>query len=268
MKKTMFAGSGILTALAKVVRGISYPSVVGIVTLTSLTLAPCSRASNIFQTGFEASGVPAYATGQLSGQNGWGGTTAAIVENSTVFSGLQAVSLDSTGLSGQSLIGENLTYNSIGNPDQTVVFDVEFMESDSGSRSNWNPVNVGANGIYITQIVVQTDGDAVLGVLGGSVGSIPVSRGTWNNFELALNFQTDTVSGYVNSQLLGSGTFAHATTDLTRVNLGLNSAPNGDTGFFDQLSVTSTPEPGYAGLVAAGLALMAFRARPGKRASR
>ena len=79
-----------------------------------------------------------------------------------------------------------------------------------------------------------------------------------------LDFQTQTVTGYVNSQLLGSGTFANPTTVLSRVNLGLNGAPNGDAGCFDQLSITSTPEPGYAGLVAAGLALIAVRARAGK----
>jgi hypothetical protein len=234
-----------------------------------LSLAPLSQAGTIFQTGFESSEVPAYSTGQLSGQNGWSGTTAAVVENSTVFSGLQAVSLASTGLSGQSLIGQNLTYNSSTDPNKIVVFDDEFMESSSGSQSNWNPLNVGANGQYITQIIVQTNGNAVLGVLGGPVGSIPVTRGTWNDFQLVLNFQNQTVSGYVDSQLLGSGSFANPTTVLSRVNLGLNSAPNGDTGFFDQLSVTSqSPEPGYAGLVAAGLAFMAFRARAGKRASR
>jgi hypothetical protein len=108
--------------------------------------------------------------------------------------------------------------------------------------------------------VVQTDGDAVLGVLGPAVGSIPVSTGTWNDFRLVLDFQTQTVTGYVNSQLLGSGSFANPTTVLTRVNIGLNGAPNGDAGYFDQLSITSVPEPGYAALLAAGFALIAVRA--------
>jgi hypothetical protein len=243
---------------------ISSASSAGLLILTMLCLTPVSHAGTILQTGFESSEVPSYSTGQISGTNGWSGTTAAVVENSTVFSGLQAVSLDSTGLPGQSLIGHNLTYDSNSDPDQIVVFDVEFMESSSGSLSNWNPVNVGANGQVITQIVVQTNGDAVLGVLGPAVGSIPVSRGTWNDFRLVLDFQTQTATGYVNSQFLGSGTFANPTTVLTRVNLGLNGKPNGDTGYFDQLSVTSTPEPGYAGLVAGGLALIAVRARAGK----
>ncbi len=75
----------------------------------------------------------------------------------------------------------------------------------------------------------------MLGVLGGAVGSIAVSTGTWNDFRLVLDFQTQTVTGYVDSQLLGSGTFANPTTVLSRVNIGLNGAPNGDTGYFDQL---------------------------------
>ncbi len=265
MNKTMAAEPGRRIRLAIAVRGISSASSAFLVILTMLCLTPLSQAGTIFQTGFESSEVPSYSTGQLSGNNGWAGTTAAVVENSTVFSGLQAVSLDTTGLAGQSLIGHNLTYDSSSDPNQIVVFDIEFMESTSGNRSNWDPLNVGANGLVVAQIVVQTNGNAVLGVLGPSVGSIPVSRGTWNDFQLVLDFQTQTVTGYVNSQLLGSGTFANPTTVLTRVNIGLNSAPNGDSGYFDQLSVSSIPEPGYAGLVAAGLALIAVRARAGKR---
>jgi hypothetical protein len=234
--------------------------------LTAISLTPISQAAVILQTGFESSEVPGYSTGQLSGQNGWAGSTVAVVENSTVFSGLQAVSMDSTGLSGQNLFGHNLTYDSSSDPNQIVVFDIQFMESTTGNRSNWDAINVGANGVYITQLIVQTNGLAVLGVDSGAVGSIPVSRGTSNDFQLVLDFQTQTVSGYVNSQLLGSGSFANPTTVLTRVNLGENSSPNGDSGFFDQLSVTSVPEPGYAGLVTAGLAIIAFRSR--KRASR
>ena len=260
MKKTTAAELRIRTGLAIGERGISSASSAGLLMLTMLCLAPVSHAGTIFQTGFESSDVPAYSTGQLSGNNGWIGTAAAVVENSTVFSGSQALSLNSTGLTMQSLIGHNLTYDSSSDPDQTVVFDVEFMESSSGSRSNWNPLNVGANGLVIAQIVVQTNGDAVLGLLGPAVGSIPVSTGTWNDFRLVLDFQTQTVTGYVNSQLLGSGTFANPTTVLGRVNIGLNSAPGGDTGYFDQLSITSVPEPGYAGLVAAGFVLIAVRA--------
>jgi hypothetical protein len=242
---------------------LAIASSAGLVILTLLCLTPVSHAATVFQTGFESSEVPSYSAGQLSGENGWAGTTSAVVENSTVFSGSLAVSLDSTGMTGQSLIGHSLTYDSATDPDQIVVFDIEFMESTTGNRSNWNPLNVGANGQVVTQIVVQTDGDAVLGVLGPAVGSIAVSRGTWNDFRLVLDFQTDTVTGYVNSQLLGSGTFANPTTVLTRVNIGLNGSPQGDTGYFDQLSVTTIPEPGYAGLVAVGLALIAVRVRAG-----
>jgi hypothetical protein len=178
MKKTMAAELGRRT---------------GLVILTMLCLTPVCHAGVIFQTGFESSGVPSYSTGQLSGTNGWAGTTAAVVENSTVFSGLQAVSLDSAGLTGQNLVGQNLTYNSSTDPDQLVVFDIEFMESSSGMQSNWDPLNVGANGQVVAQIIVQKDGDAVLGALGAAVGSIAVSAGTWNDFRLVLDFQTQTV---------------------------------------------------------------------------
>ena len=132
----MAAELGRRTRLAIAARGISSVFSAGLVILTTLCLTPVSHAATIFQTGFESSEVPSYSTGQLSGENGWAGTTAAVVENSTVFSGLQAVSLDSTGLTGHSLIGHELTYSSNSNPDQIVIFAVEFMESSSGSQFN------------------------------------------------------------------------------------------------------------------------------------
>jgi len=47
------------------------------------------------QTGFE----PAlYTIGQLKTQDGWGGTTATLVQNTTVQSGLQALGLNASGL--------------------------------------------------------------------------------------------------------------------------------------------------------------------------
>ncbi len=109
MKEPMAAVLRRRTRLPIPMRAISATSSAGFVILTMFCLPHTARAGIIYQTGFESSELPPYSTGQLTGNNGWVGAAAAVVENSTVFSGSQAVSLDSTGLARQSLIGHNLT---------------------------------------------------------------------------------------------------------------------------------------------------------------
>lgn len=231
-------------------------------TLTAVTQA---SASVVFQTGFEPSPTetPGYDLGELAGQNGWFGASGVTVENSTVFSGSQAVSYSATGLSGPNIIGHPLTYNSVANPDQIVTIDMKFEESATGERSVWDAVDVYGNPgfTFIAQIVVGTLGNASAGF--GTL--VPVTRGTWNDYQLTLNFATGVVSASVNSQSLGSGTFT--ATSLYTVDLGINSSPGSDTGFWDQVSVTetaATPEPGSAGLLLAAIGLMVARKSSGR----
>jgi hypothetical protein len=226
--------------------------------LCALSVTPLLHAGVIFQTGFESTDAPAYATGQLAGQNGWTGLTTPVVENSTVFSGSQAVSFASTGLSGQNLIRNPITYNSLTDPAQTVVYDIHFMESTTGTASNWTVVGTSGAGGFIGAIVLTGSTGLVNDGYGNSVA---VTRGTWNDFQLTLDFKTQTYGASVNAQPLGSGAFFNASTDLTSFGFGINSVPGSDVGFFDQVSINSVPEPGYAGLLVAAMGLIALRAR-------
>jgi len=94
---------------------------------------------------------------------------------------------------------------------------------------------------------------------------------------LSIDFGSQTESAYVNSLYIGTVALPNASTGISQLSLGLNpnASAGTDTGFFDSLSVTSStsnppslspagaaaPEPGYAGLVVAGLGLMALRSR-------
>lgn len=237
---------------------------IALLAFLALALAPRSQAGIIFQTGFESTGTPPYSLGQFSGQNGWGGVHTPVVENSTVFSGSQAVAFDTVGVVGQNLMGHLLTYNSLTSPDKTVVFDIHFMESTTGSESDWDPLVAFGNGGLLNQVVVQNNG---IVVLGGHVHGLPYTRGTWNDIRMTVDFSNDMVYAYLNSQFLGSsGFFAGPSTSLKSFELGLNGRPAGDTGYFDQLSVTSTtPEPACSGLLAAGIGLLALRKRKTRR---
>jgi hypothetical protein len=229
--------------------------------LLAMSLAPIVHAGIIFQTGFESTDTPAYSTGQLSGQNGWTGLTAGVVENSTAFSGSQAVSFDSTGTVGQNLMHQAITYDSLSDPDQIVVFDIHFMASATGTTSNWTVVGAsGTGGLFIGGIVVSTSGLAS----DGFGNTVAVTRGTWNDFQLILDFTSQTASGFVNSQALGTGSFFNASTKLVSYGFGVNSSPGTDTGFFDQTSINSVPEPGYTGLLAVGIGFIVLCPRKAK----
>jgi len=214
--------------------------------VSALSAAP-ALAGNIYSTGFEPT---TYSTGTLSGQNGWTGSTAPVVENSTVYAGSQAVGFDSTGLSGQSLAYQSLSYNATG---QTVTFSTEFMEGSSGTQPFWDVLAVNGNNGFLDQLIVA-NGNATLGLASTNVGSVAITAGQWNEFQLVFNFSTQTVSAYVGSTLIGSGAFANSATSLSLLDFGINNS-NGletATGYWDNMSVTA-PEPGSLLLLATGL---------------
>jgi hypothetical protein len=232
--------------------------------VSAFLLTPALNAETLFSTGFEP---PSYTLGTLNGQNGWTNSSTPVVENTVAFAGSQAVAFDSTGVTGQNLALHPLTYNSATDPNQIVVFDAEFMQSPTGNNPTWDVFGVDGGAGFVAQLTVQ-NGKAQLGPDGqGIIGGVPVTAGVWDDYQLVLNFATGTASAYVDSTFIGSGAFDNPTTTLTAFNFGVNSLLNGAdtaTGYYDDISVTATPEPGSVGFVVAGLALLAFSraARP------
>ena len=213
---------------------VSWP---GWAALALLSMAPLP-ATTIFSTGFEP---PAYTTGQVSGQDGWSGSTTPVVENTTVFAGSQAVAENTTGVSSQVVVDQPLSYNATG---QTLVESVEFMEG-SGTQPGWLALEAFDSGGLIANVQVN-GGNATLGLASSTAGSVPIDNGQWYDFQLVLNYGTQTVSAYVNATLVGSGAFASPGTNLVSVDFGsLPTGGNNATGYWDNLSVAtaSVPEP-------------------------
>ena len=200
-----------------------------------LSLAP-ALATVIFSTGFEP---PTYTTGQLAGQNGWSMSTVPVVENTTVFAGSQAVAANSSG-GGSQVVEQPLSYNATG---QTVVASVEFMEGSGSQPEEWVPLYAAGSSGTIAFLTIQS-GNATPDS-GFLPGSVPVNVGQWYDYELVLNFATQTFSGYVDSTLIGSGSFDTSETTLQDVDLGFGGLPgmNTATGYWDNLSITAVPEP-------------------------
>ena len=209
--------------------------------LTSLVFPPFCIAlgggSALFQTGFEATDSPPYSLGQLAGQNGWAGSLG-VVQNGTVFGGTQAVQFNAALASGQTLVSHSL---SDPQPETEVVYEIEFQQSANGSPSFWDAVVAVGNAGFLGQLVVTQTGNVILGNATTSTGSLPVSRGVWNDFQLVVNYSAQTITGYVNGSLVGSLPFSNSSTTVSAVGFGINFGPGADSGFFDNLSVVSTP---------------------------
>ena len=221
--------------------------------LLCLASAAALQATVIYQTGFEQ---PTYSPGQLVGQGGWSASTIGTVENTVALQGVQAVQMNATGTSGQNLDGHSLTYTAVANPEYTVVFDVDFMQSAGGTSSNWSTLALFGNSGFITQAVVNSNGTTHLGT--GHPAEASFTRGVWNHFEVVLNFSTQMAFGYFNGSFLGSNPFESAgNTGMSEVDFGINNTPGTDSGFFDNLSVVSTvPEPSSFATLLMGLGLV------------
>ncbi len=212
-------------------------------------------ADTLYTSGFES---PAYTLGALSGQDGWFefSSNAATVETATVFAGSQAVDYNAAGATGQDGAFHPLSYSSVGNASNLVELDMEFQQSVAGTSSTWDVFVADGSSGFLGQLLVLPDGDVTLGLASSTVGSVPIARGAWNDFQYFFDFSNQTMTAYVNSELIGSGAFANPSTDLTSVGFGVNSLPGTDSAFYDNLTVTSaaaTPEPGSAALVLAGI---------------
>jgi hypothetical protein len=155
--------------------------------------------------------------------------------------------------SGQSLISRAITYNSVNNPESLVRIQESFFLSATGSHSIWQVLGVSGNEGFIGQLLIESNDKAVLGAGNGNMGSVSVTRGQWNSFELDLNFQTQRQSAYVNGVLIGQGTFANPTTSLGLVGFGVNNLPGKDQAFVDNLSITSSAVPELSTLTLLGI---------------
>ncbi|MFO0789330.1 MAG: PEP-CTERM sorting domain-containing protein [Pirellulales bacterium] len=169
-------------------------------------------AGTILSTGFE----PPMVTGQLQGQQGWavagGGTSTAIVENSVVHSGTQALQVTKTAAPNNDrrwAVPQN------GYPtERFVVVDWDMRVAPSlsaafgpffgmeGYDADLSPYVLGSLGVDAAtgNVLYQEQGTGTL--LEGPI----VSFNQWHHFRLVFDFLTDTYRGFVNgTQVANTG---------------------------------------------------------------
>jgi hypothetical protein len=215
----------------------------GVVAVTSLGLNVGTRGlaradTVIYQTGFEA---PTYAIANLNGQDGWSvPALPAVVQHSPAVVGTQTAAFSAAGLPGAAFAAHALAYSSVSNAEPFVRVKADFFVGGAGTPTiDWTVLAVNGNAGFIGQIAIDGGNTAILGLASGVVGSVPITRGVWNHFELDLNFQTGVQTAYVNGIFIGQGPFSSTSTTLTLFQSGVNSSPGSDVAALDVVSVTS-----------------------------
>ena len=203
----------------------------------------------LYSSGFES---PTYVPGTLAGQDGWSAFRGGCgsVETSTVFFGTQADGCNAAGASGQ-----QLDVHAIPSSGQTSLERVtgNFYANGCDPNVPWDVFGALGNAGFVGQLV-EYDCKATIG---GST-SAPITPNAWNNYDMTINFATDTETAYVDGALIGTISLGSSSTELTDIFTGINTTfgtPAGQS-YIDDLTVESVgvPEPSSLLLLVSSLA--------------
>src|ERR1022692_5284225 len=181
--------------------------------LIAAGLGSLSKAGTLYQTGFEP---PTFTVGTLSGQDSWGvsGSSAlTVVESAVVKSGAQAVGITPS-FSGLDGALRGASYNIATNSQKLLTFSIDAFYTATGSPSFWTAIDTQYGGAQPNiDLNIDTSGQISIFATGISHSTgVFITRGTWNHYDLAVNFFNDTVSAFYNGNpVLSGASFANTT---------------------------------------------------------
>ncbi len=245
------------------------------IAIASLAIAGVVQATPLINTGFES---PDYVTGNLVGQQGWDAVglfeddvVTVNVQNAVVKTGSQAVSLTGSGQAAGAFAYKLTPY--VPTTEKIITIDYDMLWGDSGATKSFlygvqtydtdlNLIgSVGVSQLFGFYNAVVFDGEGTPISIPGAV----VTPGTWNHFQLVLDYDSQTyqasMNGFASATMpfQTAGIVDYGEADLFR-DAGLGNA--NDTAYFDNLSSISSaiPEPASLGMLG-GLAVLLLRRR-------
>lgn len=248
-----------------------FHSVCGLFAALAIVAAACSptlAAGIVFDSeGFEP---PTYSLGDLEGQSEWlaqvGNTGTAVVQDTTVKSGTQAVKVDRTGTDDRYGVPTGFVY-----PPQRFIcisWDMlvnQTISTDFGPFFGVEAFNFDELARVASYGVDATTGDVLYedSVLGLQETGSSVMFDEWNNFQVNLDFLKRSYSVELNGSTLGSWDFASNTGGLTDVDISaLAASATGQdltgTAYFDNflVQIKEIPEPSSVVLLLFGTAVV------------
>jgi hypothetical protein len=223
--------------------------------VAALAFGGAARAGMIYSTGFEP---PTYTVGTVAGQDSWqvvGPTNLTAVQTSVVKTGAQALGINSSGgVSGEGAFRDV----SVGIGDGAVaVFSADqYFTSHASNGQAMVLYDSGLN--VITEATLGSNGD-VFFVNGAGFDDLgPLSLNAWHNWQITVNWLTQTASLAIDGTTLASNALLH-TSDTQASIIGFqDSFPVGsDQRYVDNVSVgtpaaTAVPEPATFTLLSIG----------------
>ncbi len=225
------------------------PTLLAVIVLVAATSA--LHATTLYSTGFES---PEFTTGALDGQNGFSNDPGQVgqVESSVVYSGTQAVTFSAQGSSLQNTTHVDTPFTASPG-DEIVTVQIAAMFSGD-STTLFEVLGLNSSAGFLTQLVYRNG----VAYFASSLGNLylPVALDTWNTYSIQVDYATQMASGYVNGNLIGTRAFYTPSTDLTDVGIGVNIDSGTSTGYFDDLSVSSSPVPEPSSFILLGSGLL------------
>lgn len=235
----------------------SWKALCGLVLAVTLSLAVSAHAGTLYATGFEN---PPFTTGNLAGQDGWSvfGSATPMVENTLVKSGLQAVSLDGSG------IGQSGPFHTDFSTGPLISLSVDIYIASSSTQSEWQFGGLGPGlSPFLGGIDVYSNGQ-IAAITSGFPTIGTLTYDAWNNFSLLFNLNTQTYSIFENGAPLAAnlglcgdnGACAGAHVSSFGAGFFDTFGSGNDKGYIDNYSA-SVPEPSALMLLGSGFAGLA-----------